>query len=148
MSRIFIYILSGILLLAVVARAEDTYLNCKWESGRIVKENGIILEKVLKKGDLGTNDQLIAIDFNRKKIISSPGGSESDNKPGGSESDNKVHNWDDKSINWHIEKKKEKVSYIYRLDRISGRLEQIYLDEIHKDQIKHSYICIKTQRKF
>jgi hypothetical protein len=139
MSRIFIYILSGILLLAVVARAEDTYLNCKWESGRIVKENGIILEKVLKKGDLGTNDQLIAIDFNRKKIISSPGGSESDNK---------VHNWDDKSINCHIEKKKEKVYYIYRLDRISGRLEQIYLDEIHKDQIKHSYICDKTQRKF
>ena len=139
MSRIFIYILSGILMLAVGARAQDTYLNCIWESGRIVKENGIILEKVLKKGDLGTNNQLIAIDFNRKKIISSPGSSESDNK---------VHNWDDKSINWHLEKKKEKVSYIYRLDRISGRLEQIYLDEIHKDQIKHSYICDKIQKKF
>jgi len=88
---------------AVGARAEDTYLNCIWESGRIVKENGIILEKVLKKGDLSTNNQLIAIDFNRKKIISSPGGSESDNK---------VLNWDDKYINWHIEKKKRK-SFLY-----------------------------------
>jgi hypothetical protein len=136
---LFTFLLSGIVLLAGVARAEDIYLNCKWESGRIVKGNGIILEKVLKKGDLGTNDQLITVNFNSKKIIRSPGGSERDNK---------VHNWGDKSINWHIENKKEKVSYIYSLDRISGRLEQIYVDEIHKDQINHYYICDKTQRKF
>jgi ribosomal protein S6 len=127
----------GILFLAGEVRSEETYLNCKWEYGRIVKENNIRLEKVVTKGDLGTNDYLVIIDFKNKKIIKSRLGS-----------NHKVHNWGEKSINWHIELKQEKVSYIYNLDRISGRLEEIYVDTDNKDEIKHVYICDKTQKKF
>jgi len=139
MKLIFL-ILSNLFILTVGVRSEETYLNCKWDYGRIVKENGVQLERVLKKGDLGTNDQLVTVDFKNKKIIKSPGG--------GLATDNKVHNWGEKSINWHIEHNREKVSYIYSLDRISGKLEEIYLDEIRKDQIKHFYICDKIQKKF
>jgi hypothetical protein len=131
------FIFVGILLLAGEVRSEETYLNCKWEYGRIVKENNIRLEKVIKKGDLGTNDHLVTIDFKNKKIIKSRLGS-----------NHKVHNWGENSINWHIELKKEKVSYIYNLDRISGRLEEIYVDTDNKDEIKHVYICDKAQKKF
>jgi len=131
------FIFVGILLLAGEVRSEETYLNCKWEYGRIVKENNIRLEKVIKKGDLGTNDHLVTIDFKNKKIIKSRLGS-----------NHKVHNWGENSINWHIELKKEKVSYIYNFDRISGRLEEIYVDTDNKDEIKHVYICDKAQKKF
>lgn len=135
--KLIFFILSSLFILSVGLRSEETYLNCKWDYGRVVKENNIRLEKVIKKGDLGTNDFLVTIDFKNKKIIKSRLGS-----------NHKVHNWGEKSIDWHIELKQEKVSYIYNLDRISGRLEEIYVDTGNKDEIKNVYICDKTQKKF
>lgn len=134
MKKILFFV---ILLFAGEVRSEETYLNCKWDYGRVVKENGVVLNKIIKKGDLGTNDFIVTIDFKNKKIIKSRLGS-----------NHKVHNWGEKYIDWHIELKQEKVSYIYSLDRISGSLEEIYVDTDNKDQIKNVYICDKTQKKF
>jgi hypothetical protein len=136
MKKIIFFV---ILLFTGEARSEETYLNCKWDYGRVVKENGIVLDKVMKKGEPATNDQLVTINFKNKKII---------NSPGGLAREVKIDNWSEKYISWHIEHKADKVSFIYRLDRVSGKLEEIYLDEIHKDQIKTFYICDKTQKKF
>ena len=85
----------------------------------------------MKKGEPATNDQLVTIDFKNKKII---------NSPGGLAREIKIDNWSEKYISWRIERKADKVSFIYRLDRVSGKLEEIYLDEIQKDQIKTFYI--------
>ena len=108
MKKILFFV---ILLFAGEVRSEETYLNCKWDYSRVVKENGVVLNKIIKKGDLGTNDFIVTIDFKNKKIIKSRLGS-----------NHKVHNWGEKYIDWHIELKQEKVSYIYSLDRISGSL--------------------------
>lgn len=134
MKKILFFV---ILLFAGEVRSEETYLNCKWDYGRVVKENGVVLDKVMKKGEPSTNDQFVTIDFRNKKIIDSPGGREI-----------KIDSWSEKYISWHIEHKRDKVSFIYHLDRVSGKLEEIYIDDIHKDQIKTFYICDKTQKKF
>jgi hypothetical protein len=150
MKQLIIYILSGLFFLTPQAQAQDTYLNCKWEQGKYAtknKDGGF--ESIRKKGDYNTADIMLTIDFNKKKIISSPAASVNRGE------DNKVYAWDEKNIEWNVEKKQYKVNYIYRLNRISGQLRELYIDQdVDKSNpnIRYEsttyYICEKTQKKF
>jgi hypothetical protein len=147
MKRLIIILLFGLFFFGSKSRAQDIYLNCKWEQGRYVQGG---LETVRKKGDYNTADIMITIDFNKKKIISSPAASFNRGE------ENKVFVWDEKYIEWNVEKKQYKISYIYRLDRILGQLREIYIDQSNQEKSNHKekyestnfYTCEKTQKKF
>ena len=134
MKLIIFLLFLEILLLTSVVKAEETYLNCKWASGRVVKADGVLQYNGLTRNDFSAKDRVVIIDFKSKKIISPITG--------------KITIWDEKFISWRTENKLEKYDYTFRLDRISGQLLEIYVDEVHNDQINTYYNCDKTQKKF
>ena len=65
MIRLIIFILYGILLLATGAKAEEIYLNCKFENGTYSKGGKNIQQ--IYKGEGGTADINIILDTKKKK---------------------------------------------------------------------------------
>ena len=132
--KLIFFILSSLFILSVGVRSEETYLKCKWASGRVVKADGVLQYNGSTRSEFSAKDRVVIIDFKSKKIISPITG--------------KITIWDEKFISWQKENKLEKYYYTFSLDRISGQLLEIYIDEVHKDQINTYYNCDKTQKKF
>ena len=135
MTRLTIFILPIILLLATDARAEEIYLNCKWDYGRVIKEKGIFVERIIIKGEPRSIDTFIILDLKNKKVIQNSVIS-------------KIIFPDDIVVFWNYENKLSKFYYNYKLNRVSGLLEELYEDEKNNNRTITHYICDKTQKKF
>jgi hypothetical protein len=126
MKRLVIILLFGLFFFGSKSRAQDIYLNCKWEQGRYVQGG---LETVRKKGDYNTADIMITIDFNKKKIISSPAASFNRGE------ENKVFVWDEKHIEWNVEKKQYKIIISVKLKFLLLQQQQLLQLIKHKKNL-------------
>jgi len=153
MIRLIIFIVSGMLLLATGARAEELYLNCKFENGTIMEGKRTM---PIYKGGAGTTDINIILDTRKKKIIEAPyvdpeRTNFSQNKFGGVE--RYSSSWSDNEVKWSYSIKKTKVeltSY-HTLNRRSGVLNTDFMSNIIDDlqfSILANYQCSKQDKKF
>ena len=153
MQRIIIIIVSGMLLLASGARAEELYLNCKFENGTYMEGKRA---KPTYKGDAGTTDINIILDTRKKKIIEAPyvdpeRTNFSQNKFGGVERYSSA--WSDNEVKWSYSVKKTKVelSSYYTLNRRSGVLKSDFMmseNDNAPTSILNNYQCTKQDKKF
>ena len=141
--RLIIFILSGMLMLGTGAVAEEIYLNCKWDNGRV--DN-----KTSTKGDPGTRDVIIKIDPIKKKVIWGVNTSQVEEIENISFTDNYI-SWSEKSFQYtDIIKKTNKLQMSARLtlNRSSGLLNETYIDHIYKSEIRNYYYCSRESKKF
>lgn len=141
--RLIIFILSGMLMLGTGAVAEEIYLNCKWDNGRV--DN-----KTSTKGDPGTRDVIIKIDPIKKKVIWGVNTSQVEEIENISFTDNYI-SWSEKSFQYtDIIKKTNKLQMSAKLtlNRSSGLLNETYIDHIYKSEIRNYYYCSRESKKF
>jgi hypothetical protein len=153
MKKLIIFIVSGMLLLASGARAEELYLNCKFENGTYMEGKRA---KQIYKGDAGTTDINIILDPRKKKIIEAPyvdpeRTNFSQNKFGGVERHSS--SWSDNEVKWSYSVKKTKVELTtyYILNRRSGVLKSDFMMSENDNvptSILNNYQCSKQDKKF
>ena len=146
------------LVLSNIVRAEEIYLNCKFQSGS--GDDDFKNPYTIKKGQLGTEDINITLDTTKKKIIKAPNYStQFDNKG----SDNSYGNiskytskWSENEIIWdHTNDVTQNKLHSYAkniLNRRSGVLDynftQIDKGKNTRWDLRKSYLCTKESRKF
>jgi len=143
------------LLLSSGARAEEIYLNCKFEIGNIFIKTK---EYKINKGDVGTEDINIILDISRKRIIEAPSyyreKKENTKYDIGGHETTQSSSWSENDIKWSYNgitpSTGAKSSGYYNLNRRSGVLiyEQ-YLDLItEKSRMVRQNNCSKQDKKF
>ena len=155
MIRLIIFLVSGMLLLASGARAEELYLNCKFENGTYMVG---LRAKPIYKGDAGTTDINIILDTRKKKIIEAPyvdpeRTNFSQNKFGKEE--HYSSSWSDNEVKWSysssVKTNKVQLSDYYTLNRRSGVLKSDFMmseNDNAPTSILTNYQCSKQDKKF
>jgi len=144
------------LLLSSGAKAEEIYLNCKFETGTYSK--GAKIVEPIHKGEAGTTDINIILDTRKKKIIEAPNhDSKRDNyseiKFGGK--DSYSTSWLDNEVKWSYSRlviaTKAHANHEYILNRRSGVLSTDFTmttSDSSLVRIANSYQCAKQDKKF
>jgi hypothetical protein len=131
MIQNLIIILTSLILVGFTSpsKAQETLLNCKWQSGVFGKEKIIRGEKL-------SEDLIVGLNISQKKVTKPLGVSP------------KATQWDDNSIKWIWVDKDITVTTSHTLSRISGS----YIVEINHLESKIItrlfYQCDKAQKKF
>jgi hypothetical protein len=154
MTRIIIFIVSGMLLLVTYAKAEIIYLNCKFESGNVDGKYR------MNRGEPLTEDINVILDTGKKKIVEAPSRfkDEPDNKKiniSGHEV-TQYSSWSDYIIEWSnygvTPTTGATSSYKYKLNRRSGVLEFIVFSNWptlnQKLYTNSQFNCLKQDKKF
>ena len=126
MQRLIIFILSGMLLLASSARAEITYMNCKFNEGW--HQQGKKKEDAKKMPDL-----TISMDKEKRRIKIT----DRDYEPYDIYKDSM--RWSHKWTGWNDD---------YVLNTINGDLKMSGFNKKEKWETNFYYTCDKTQKKF
>jgi hypothetical protein len=155
MQKFIFFLFFVILFFTSGARAEDLYLNCKFENGSIIIKSK---EYRINKGEKGTEDINIILNINRKKIIEAPGYYKEQNE-------DKKYNiyghertqsstWSDNEIKWSFTgdtpSTGAKMSGYYNLNRRSGVLNYTQHLDFPNDKSKmdRQHNCTKQDKKF
>ena len=126
-----ILILASLILLGFTnsSKAQETLLNCKWQSGVFGKEK-------ITRGEKLSEDVIVGLNIFQKKVTKPLGVSP------------KATQWDDNSVKWIWVDKDITITTNHTLSRISGS----YVVEINhlesKILTRLFYQCDKAQKKF
>lgn len=146
MTRLIIIIVSGMLLLASGARAEEIYLNCKFIRGEYQLLTPFIRNEPVKNNDSNANDVFLNLDTTKKKILNF-----SDNKELGSfDKQINIFNWSNDNIEF-LYFKSENLKIRYFLNRFSGNLKKVISfqgDANQSGSVETFFECKKQTKKF
>jgi hypothetical protein len=155
MNHFIFFLVSGMLLLASGASAEELYLNCKFENGTSMVGKRA---RPIYKGDAGTTDINIILDTRKKKIIEAPfvdpeRTNFSQNKFGKEE--HFSSSWSDNEVKWSysssVKTTRAQLSDYYILNRRSGVLKSDFMmsdNDNAPTSILTNYQCSKQDKKF
>ena len=156
MQRFIFFLVFIILFFISGARANDLYLNCKFENGTSYSK-GVKIEPIYK-GEKGTEDINIILDIKRKKIIEAHGYNNE-------KKEDKKYNyyghetiqsskWSENEIEWSSLGETQSTEYkhnaFYNLNRRSGVLKILNIIKIKnaEGRLELQYSCSKQDKKF
>ena len=146
------------LVLSNVVRAEEVYLNCKFQSGS--GDDDFKNTYTIKKGELGTEDINITLDTRKKKIIKAPNYSPQHDNKGADNSYGNISTytskWSENEIIWDqtndVTQNKLNSYAKNILNRRSGVLDTNFtqIDKRNNTRwdLRKSYLCTKESKKF
>jgi hypothetical protein len=149
MNRLIIFIVSGILLLAGGARAEEIYLNCKFVRGHLSSNEPNFISENMNKNSEFANDIGISLNLKNKKIIYLTDAYKL-NTPEILQVTIAIIEWSEKNIIFTYSPT-DYAKYTYNLDRLSGNLKRIIdmiTDTQRKIKVTSSAECLKQNKKF
>ena len=158
MKIIFIVSSFLFLVLGAAVKAEEVYLNCKFQSGS--GDDDLKNPYTIKKSELGTKDINITLDTRKKKIIKAPHYSPQHDNKGADNSYGNISTytskWSENEIIWdHTNDVTQNKLHSYAkniLNRRSGVLDTNFtqIDKIKNTRwdLRKSYLCTKESRKF